>query len=358
MREIGLGAGDFFWNGNASKSHKIDVIAEAIRLQYSLVDTAENYGDSELLVAEAIKRQPGKIAVATKVSPQNLSRDQIREACLRSMERLGVEQISLYQIHWPNPTISVHETIEGLIGLVERGLVKDVGFCNYTLAAMERLKVGYPELPFKYAQLEFNLYERFIETNGTLDFCRQHDVKVLAYSPLDQGQKTSHEPQRERILDGICRKYDMSRQQIMLAYLIGKGTVPLVRTLSIKHLNENALSSLPVLEQDDTQLLDDNFCDPIVEIPVSQIEISLNGEWGRAVYQTLDEALENRHGYSPSPVELASTIKVEGLLKPVRVRRSQSAKKPYELVGGRIRYWAWVIAHESKDVNISACVRK
>ena len=358
MNKLGLGTGDFFWDAPIQRNQKIDLIKESMDLGIGLIDTAEGYGDSEVLVGEAIAGRSVEAVIATKVSPQNLSKRDMYEACVGSLEKLGLSIIPLYQVHWPNPHIPLEETIEGLMDLVERKLVDSVGFCNFSTESMAWIGENYPELPFRFAQLEFNLFERYADINGSLAYCAEKDINFLAYSPLDQGQHSSMNSDQTTCMDRLCEEYSISTSQLMLAYVMGKEIMtPLVRTTSRKHLVENVQAMQVTLEAEDQLQLERLFHQEVFEIPVGKIKVSLEGEWNRAVYQTLDEALENKLGYSPSPLELSTTIKKEGLLKPVRLKRITNGDYEYELVAGRIRYWAWVIAHPENDVTISAYLR-
>ena len=359
MINLGLGTGDLFWDAPIDRNRKIDIIKEALSLGFRLIDTAENYGDSESLVGEAIKGIDSRTKIATKVSPQNLGKNSIYESCMRSIDILGIDQIPIFQIHWPNPNIELGETIEGLLLLVEKHLIKEVGLCNYTKNAMYFIKNRFPDLPLNYAQHEFNLHERYLEHNGTLDFCADNEIEILAYSPLDQGQDAQENYDQKRTITVVCRNYDITKPQLMLAYLSNKTNVtPIVRTTKRAHLIQNVEAIAVPIDINHMHMLDNVFEEPVHQVPVRRIKISLEGEWNRKVYETLEEAIANPLKFSPSPIELSKTIKKEGLLKPVRLKKIDDTDHGYELVAGRIRFWAWVIAHESEDVTISAYIRK
>lgn len=91
-------------------------------------------------------------------------------------------------------------------------------------------------------------------------------------------------------------------------------------------------------------------------MPVDAISVSVEGEGARKVYQTLDEALRNDLNFTPSPKELAEDIQKGEPIKPVRLVRSRLDPRKYDLIEGRIRYWAWVIAHGGKQ-SIPALIR-
>ena len=87
-------------------------------------------------------------------------------------------------------------------------------------------------------------------------------------------------------------------------------------------------------------------------MPVDQIMISFKGEWNHKAYHSLEKAIENKLNFIPSPIDLANSLKKGDFLKPVRLKRLKDSSKSikFELVGGRIRFWAWVIAFGRKSL--------
>jgi hypothetical protein len=104
------------------------------------------------------------------------------------------------------------------------------------------------------------------------------------------------------------------------------------------------------LSEDDFAEIGDAFAQKIVHVPVENIFVIDDKQRDRRAYQTMEDAMENRLGFVPSPAELAGSILAGEILKPVRVRpsKNESGEYEYDLVEGRIRYWAWVIAHGGK----------
>ena len=115
-----LGFGTWLYRGGAG------VLVRATELGCGFIDTAESYGNEELVGAEIAPVREA-VFLATKVSPENLRLADVIRHCLRSIERLGVAAIDLYQVHWPNPQIAINETMRGMRHLVEEGLVRYVG---------------------------------------------------------------------------------------------------------------------------------------------------------------------------------------------------------------------------------------
>jgi len=167
-------------------------------------------------------------------------------------------------------------------------------------------------------------------------------------------------PVQKAVLRDIAKKYSKTVHQIILNFLIGRHpVVTVMRTTSKIHLKENIQSLTFKLSKQDVKMIENTFPIEYHYIPVNDITVSLNGEWNHDVYQNLDQAIENKFGFTPSPADLAKSIKNIGYLKPVRLKLSTdvSSSNKYELVGGRIRYWAWVIAHGDNCPAIPAYIR-
>ena len=113
-----------------------------------------------------------------------------------------------------------------------------------------------------------------------------------------------------------------------------------------KHLKENAMVMGLELEKNELDEIDDIFSPKPVYIPCDAIRVSLSGEGGKLVYQTQAEAIENHLNLAPSPLELAAYIKAGDSVKPVRLIPSaaRNSEFKFDLVEGRLRYWAWVLA--------------
>ncbi len=160
-------------------------IERAVELGINLFDTAESYGDgeSERLVGEALKPVRDRVLIASKVAFRNLKRDDAKRACENSLQRLQTDRIDVYFIHRPNPEVRVEETMEALVELKERGLIKAIGLSNFTRADMEKaMAVG----RYDVIQPCYNLLWRNIE-KAIVPYCVEHKISIVPYSPLVQG---------------------------------------------------------------------------------------------------------------------------------------------------------------------------
>ena len=360
---IGFGTGDFFWDSDLSDTQKVELIRLAIEKGINIVDTAEEYGNgsSEVIVGEATQDIRDQVVIASKFSPQHHSHEDVLRCCDESLKRLKTDFIDIYQIHWPNPAIPLKETMEALINLYQDGKIRAIGISNYSLRGIKKAQKYLGNILLSSLQMEYNLFERTIEENGILSYCKKNNISLLAYSPLDQGQMSVISHNRKALLMDIAKKHGRSLHQIILNFIISRSpVVAIMRTTSKRHLVENVQAMTLELSKKEVRLIEKTFPIEYYYIPINRIKVSLSGEWNHMVYQTLDQAIENKLGFTPSPKELAKSINKGDYLKPVRLKRSKDSNSSYDfdLVGGRIRYWAWVIAHGEKCPEIPAYIRE
>jgi diketogulonate reductase-like aldo/keto reductase len=356
---IGMGLGGHF---KADPCH--DIYVDILRLGFlrgmTFVDTAEVYGagQSERLVSEAIKGIPDEVFVATKVSPENFARSDLLRAADASLARLGTDCIDLYQLHWPNPKVPLDETASALTELVQAGKVRYVGVSNFSLKQLELLRTLLGATPLCSAQVEYNLFDRSIEVD-LLPYCQRNAIAVIAYSPLDQGQICG-DGEKRRELERIASKYGKTASQVALRWLMSKpGVFVIPKAARREHVEQNASSAEIELSAEDMATIDRMTRYEPVEIDTACIRVVPDDEGRRLVYRTLEEARENRLGLTPSPLELAEDLRAGNFLKPIRVRPSADSRSgfDYELVEGRIRYWAWILSF-GPEKPVPALVRR
>ena len=208
----GWAAGGWMW-GKTDRNDTIEAIRASYNLGVTSIDTAPIYGqgESESIVGEAIKDLPrNKIQILTKYgmrwdlakgdfgfkSKNNqgedidiykyAGRESIIKECEDSLKRLGTDYIDLYQIHWPDSTTPIAETMEAVAQLIKEGKVRYAGVCNYNAAQMEEAS---HTLPLISNQIPFSMVNRIIEEE-TVPYCMKHNKAILAYSPLERGLLT------------------------------------------------------------------------------------------------------------------------------------------------------------------------
>lgn len=200
--EIGLGAwawGDrIVWN--YGKGYSDADIEEGFRVSLengvTLVDTAEVYGNgrSERLLGQFLKNIESPVLVATKFFPMpwRWTKKSVVNALEASLERLELDRVDLYQIHWPSPLIPVETYAEGLAEAHKAGLARAVGVSNYDKNQMQRAVtvLAKYDIPLASNQVEYHLLNRGVEKNGLLARCQELGVRLIAYSPLAMGLLT------------------------------------------------------------------------------------------------------------------------------------------------------------------------
>src|ERR687893_1502771 len=169
-------------------------IAEGV----TLVDTAEMYGNgaSERIIGEILREGgfDGTPVIATKFAPlpYRFSAKSLLNAVDRSLKRLGIETIDLYQIHFPNPIFKMSSLADALAETVKAGKVRQVGVSNYSADQMQRAydRLASHGVSLASNQGEYSLLQRAPETNRVLEACRDLSVTLIAYSPIAKGLLT------------------------------------------------------------------------------------------------------------------------------------------------------------------------
>lgn len=344
-------------------SHQDDNQAKALRLgielEMNFIDTAEAYGDghSEELVGRVIEGIRDRVFIASKVSPEHLSYDDLLLAAENSLRRLKTDYIDLYQVHWPNPKVPIDETMRAVEQLVREGKVRYVGLSNFSLRQFKAAQAASSENEIVSVQVEYSLFERNIE-NSILPYCESEGITTIAYSPLNQGQ-IAGDDKKAQALEMIANRYNRSMAQVALNWLISHPSVIAIpKATNPIHIRENASAADFELSDEDFEEINRVFTRECIYAPTDRIRVIAGGRGNRQVYKTIDEALENELGFVPSPLDLAQDIRKGEILKPVRVTQStdESGKYDYDLIEGRIRYWAWVIAHKGeKAIPVYIC---
>ena len=198
--EMGLGAwqwGDrMMWQYGST--HTDDDLRKAfeVSLQEGIrfIDTAEVYGSgrSERMLGEFLKQTDQPVLVATKYFPWRLFKSAIPNALKHSLERLNLESVDLYQIHWPSPLMSVDNMMEGMVACVEKGWTRTVGVSNFNSTQMMTAysALARHNIPLASNQVHYSLLRRNVEKEGLLARCKELGVRLIAYSPLEMGLLT------------------------------------------------------------------------------------------------------------------------------------------------------------------------
>lgn len=289
--EFGLGAwqwGDrLIWQYGQTHSDEdcraaFDVSIEAgIRF----VDTAEVYGSgrSERMLGQFLKETEQPVLVATKYFPfpWRLRKKSLLRALQRSLERLEVEAVDLYQIHQPLSLLPLETLMEALAEAVKEGLTRTVGISNFNQTQMLRAysALARKDVPLAANQVTYSLLNREIEKSGLLARCKELGVRLIAYSPIEKGLLTgkysSENPppgirgQRYgsllpkigpllRLMTEIGQEHGgKSRTQVALNWCICKETLPIPGAKNAKQAEENAGALGWKLTEEEVEKLDE-----------------------------------------------------------------------------------------------------
>ena len=182
--------------GNVDDRESIAAIHQAIDLGVNLIDTAPIYGlgHSEEIVGKAIQGRRNEVLIATKcglifprakdqLPPRCLSRESIIRECEQSLRRLHLDVIDLYQCHWPDPQISIRETMDALTKLLHQQKIRAIGLSNFSC---EEIAAAREFGPVHCIQLPFSMLQRRA-ADDLLPFAIEHHMAAIAYSPLSKG---------------------------------------------------------------------------------------------------------------------------------------------------------------------------
>jgi diketogulonate reductase-like aldo/keto reductase len=243
-----IGLGTWQYNGG------IQPLRTGIALGARFIDTAESYG-SEEVVGEAIRKIRKDVFLATKVSPRHFRYSGVIDAADRSLSRLQTDYIDLYQLHWPNYTVPIEETMGAMERLVESGKIRFVGVSNFTLAD---LKAARKVLKSSIVsnQVRYNLIDRTIERD-LLPYCQEHNITIIAHSPLATGLSNLRARDPENILGQLAGRRSKTIAQIAIDWCLAKpGLVTIPKASSPERVRENCEAFEAPLPDEDLRLLD------------------------------------------------------------------------------------------------------
>ncbi|MFW6305540.1 MAG: aldo/keto reductase, partial [Candidatus Saliniplasma sp.] len=208
--------GGWMWGGT-DEEKSIETVHAALDKGINLIDTAPAYGfgRSEELVGRAVDKYNGdreEIVIATKVGLEwkgdkvfrNSSKERIYDEVEDSLERMGVDHIDIYQVHWPDPLVDIKETAEAMNKLYEEGKIGAIGVSNYSVEQMEEFR---KYAPLHTCQPPYNMFERGMEEE-ILPYCNENDIHLLTYGALCRGLLTGKMRRNQTFEGDDMRKRD------------------------------------------------------------------------------------------------------------------------------------------------------
>lgn len=236
---------------------EVRALRRGIDLGMTLLDTAEMYGDAELVVGEAIKGCRNEVQLVSKVLPSNASRAGTIAACERSLKRLGTDHIELYLLHWRGRH-PLAETVAAFETLKRSGAIGDWGVSNFDVDDMEELLSVPDGQNCATNQVLYNLTARGIEFD-LLPWSATHRMPVMAYSPLGNDNRMLRHPELQR----IANAHGASAAQIALAFVLHRpGIIAIPKATGLDHVAENRAAADIALTEADLAALDLAFPPP------------------------------------------------------------------------------------------------
>jgi 2,5-diketo-D-gluconate reductase B len=209
------------------------VVEQALRLGYRHVDTAEMY-DNEREVGEALRASGvprADVFLTTKIWPSHFAPLELERAAKASLARLRLAEVDLLLLHWPNPQISLAETLGALSKVKQAGLARHIGVSNFTVPLVEEA-VRLAREPLICNQIEMH---PFLDQSKVTAACRAHGLAVVAYSPIARGGA-----KKDAVLARIGAEHGKSAAQVSLRFLVQQGIAVIPRTSRLEHLSENS----------------------------------------------------------------------------------------------------------------------
>jgi diketogulonate reductase-like aldo/keto reductase len=208
------------------------MVEQALRLGYRHIDTAEMY-DNEREVGEGLRAsniERDTVFITTKVWPSHFAPRELERAAEASLSRLALSHVDLLLLHWPNPQIPLRDTLGALCKVKRKGLARQIGVSNFTVALIEQA-VKLADEPLACNQIELH---PFLDQSKVVAACRAHGMAIVAYSPIARGGVHGN-----KVLTRIGKAHGKSAAQVSLRFLVQQGVAAIPRTSRSERLSEN-----------------------------------------------------------------------------------------------------------------------
>ena len=252
-----IGQGTWYID-HGDRKRAVAALRRGIELGMTHIDTAEMYGDAELVVAEAIAGRRDEIFLVSKVLPSNASRKGTVAACERSLARLKTDRLDCYLLHWRG-SYPLTETVAAFEQLVSAGKIRSWGVSNFDADDLDELLEVAGEGKIACNQVLYHLQERAIE-HAVIPWCKQHGTAVVAYSPFGHNDFPAPQSRAGQVLQAIADTHGVSPRQVALSFLIREPEVfAIPKASDPAHAAENAAAGDLVLTREEIAALDKAF---------------------------------------------------------------------------------------------------
>ena len=257
VHRLGYGAmrltGDGIWGPPRERNKALAVLRHAVELGVNFIDTADSYGPNvnEELIAEALFPYSNGLVIATKggwMRPgpnqwtHNATPAHLRLAVEGSLKRLRIDRIDVYQLHIPDPIVSLEASIGALAELREQGKIREVALSNVTREHIERAR---KIVPIVSVQNRYSFADR--EWDYVVNYCESSGIAFIPWFPLGAGKVQGE------ALTSIAKAHRATPMQVALAWLLRRSPImlPIPGTSSIEHLEENVASAAIALTEEE-----------------------------------------------------------------------------------------------------------
>jgi diketogulonate reductase-like aldo/keto reductase len=263
-----LGMGTWQMGENdRDRPSEVAALRHGLELGLSLIDTAEMYGEggAELVIAEAIAGRRADVFLTSKVYPHNASMKGAIEACERSLKRLNTDYLDLYLLHWRS-SVPLEETLEAFQKLHQSGKIRSYGVSNFDPKDMEKAVSIPGGKEIVTNQVLYNLMRRGVEWD-LLPWCRQQNIPIMAYSPIEQGRLLQNQT-----LQSIAIDRGVSAAEVAIAWLLHQDQVIVIpKSSNIAHVEKNRAALDFKLTIEELETLDTAFPAPKRSVPLEMI---------------------------------------------------------------------------------------
>ena len=252
-----IGQGTWYID-RGDRKDAVAALRRGIDLGMTHIDTAEMYGDAELVIADAIAGRRDDLFLVSKVLPSNASRQGTITACERSLARLKTDRLDCYLLHWRG-AYPLAETVAAFEQLVSAGKIRSWGVSNFDAGDLDELLDVAGEGRIACNQVLYHLKERAIE-HAVIPWCKKHGTAVVAYSPFGHDDFPAPQSKAGAVLQAIATAHGASPRQVALAFLTrDPELLAIPKASNEEHAADNAAAGELVLGSDEIAALEKAF---------------------------------------------------------------------------------------------------
>jgi diketogulonate reductase-like aldo/keto reductase len=252
-----IGQGTWYID-RGNRNGAVAALRHGIELGMTHIDTAEMYGEAELVIADAITGRRDEVFLVSKVLPSNASRRGTITACERSLKRLKTDRLDCYLLHWRG-SYALSETVAAFDDLMRAGKIRSWGVSNFDADDLDELLDVAGPGKIACNQVLYHLKERAIE-HAVIPWCERHGVAVVAYSPFGHNDFPAPRSKAGDLLETIAKAHGASARQVALAFLARATSVfTIPKASTAEHAADNAAAGSLTLSESEIEALDKAF---------------------------------------------------------------------------------------------------